>query len=447
MSELKPLFVDLDDTYGADELGLPYRDIVGEGYVSGLAVSQRAAGINLSVDVAAGSAWVQGDTDTSAQPTYRCRNDAVVNLGITPDGSNPRNVIIVAEVLDDTFDGGGSLLWRLRAVHGTAAAVPADPATPTSAIRLARINVTAADASIADAQIDDLRAPANFGGGNIKLWAKGPDVASAATIAVTHPFHDVTGTVTITSITAQSAGFVVTLQFDGILTFTDGSNLKIGGNFTTAAESTITLVCDGTNWYELCRSPAPAGGATVATTVAGLGTATGGKIGLIRAGSTPFDFVQVIYDATYAKWVSAPCVGASALWVGTLAAPATWTTLESANAQVCFGRWFPWAVLDTGGLVPQFRVSGTVQQNTSGAGHLRPSHFGVNAAGVRSAVVGVTAVDLSSAASTERMLDSGWVALTAGYTVYDFIMPIMEAQGNGGNAVTIRATQMIRWVG
>src|SRR3990167_8865604 len=47
-------------------------------------------------------------------------------------------------------------------------------------------------------------------------------------------------------------------------------------------------------------------GATVATTVAGLGTATDGKIGLIRAGSTPFDFVQVIYDATYAKWVSAP---------------------------------------------------------------------------------------------------------------------------------------------
>src|SRR3990167_6523753 len=45
-------------------------------------------------------------------------------------------------------------------------------------------------------------------------------------------------------------------------------------------------------------------GATVATTVAGLGTATDGKIGLIRAGSTPFDFVQVIYDATYAKWVS-----------------------------------------------------------------------------------------------------------------------------------------------
>ena len=255
MSELKPLFVDLDDTYGADELGLPYRDIVGEGYVSGLAVSQRAAGINLSVDVAAGSCWVQGDTDTSAQPTYRCRNDAVVNLGITPDATNPRNVIIVAEVLDDTFDGGGSLLWRLRAVHGTPAGSPADPATPTSAILLARIAVTAADASIADAQITDLRAPANFGGGNIKLWAKGVDIASAATIAVTHPFHDVTGTVTITSITAQSAGFVVTLQFDGVLTFTDGSNLKIGGNFTTAAESTITLVCDGTNWYELSRSP------------------------------------------------------------------------------------------------------------------------------------------------------------------------------------------------
>ena len=41
---------------------------------------------------------------------------------------------------------------------------------------------------------------------------------------------------------------------DGILTFTDGSNLKLNGNFVTTADDTITLVYDGTNWYEMCRS-------------------------------------------------------------------------------------------------------------------------------------------------------------------------------------------------
>jgi hypothetical protein len=44
------------------------------------------------------------------------------------------------------------------------------------------------------------------------------------------------------------------LRFAGILTVTDGSNLKLAGNFTTAADSTLELVCDGTNWIELGRS-------------------------------------------------------------------------------------------------------------------------------------------------------------------------------------------------
>jgi hypothetical protein len=49
-------------------------------------------------------------------------------------------------------------------------------------------------------------------------------------------------------------GQMVTLVFAGALTFTDGSNLKLAGNFGTSADDTITLVCDGTNWYEVTRS-------------------------------------------------------------------------------------------------------------------------------------------------------------------------------------------------
>lgn len=44
-------------------------------------------------------------------------------------------------------------------------------------------------------------------------------------------------------------------MFQGIVTFTDGNNLKLAGNFVTTADDTITLCCaDGTNWYEVCRS-------------------------------------------------------------------------------------------------------------------------------------------------------------------------------------------------
>jgi hypothetical protein len=87
--------------------------------------------------------------------------------------------------------------------------------------------------------------------------SKGADVASATTTTLGNDgnFFDITGTTTITSIASKAAGTVVRLQFDGILTLTDGSNLKLAGNFVTAAESTITLVSDGSNWYELSRSP------------------------------------------------------------------------------------------------------------------------------------------------------------------------------------------------
>ena len=81
-------------------------------------------------------------------------------------------------------------------------------------------------------------------------------VASAA--ALTLPSGatvvQVTGTTSITSITAQTAGRRVTLIFTGILTVTDGSNLKLATNFVTTADDTITLVSDGTNWYEEARS-------------------------------------------------------------------------------------------------------------------------------------------------------------------------------------------------
>jgi hypothetical protein len=80
----------------------------------------------------------------------------------------------------------------------------------------------------------------------------------ASTAALTLPADDIvtiTGTTNITSITAGTRGRRVTLIFAGILTFTDGSNLKLNGNFVTSADDTITLVSDGTNWVEAGRSP------------------------------------------------------------------------------------------------------------------------------------------------------------------------------------------------
>lgn len=67
----------------------------------------------------------------------------------------------------------------------------------------------------------------------------------------------ISGTNNITSIASASTwlGRSIKLMFGGILTFTDGSNLKLAGNFVTTADDTITITSyDGTNWYEDTRS-------------------------------------------------------------------------------------------------------------------------------------------------------------------------------------------------
>lgn len=81
-------------------------------------------------------------------------------------------------------------------------------------------------------------------------------VASANTITIKNGISlvEVTGTTEIKKITATVAGHRTTLKFAGILKVVDGENLKLNGNFETTADDTITLVCDGTNWYETSRS-------------------------------------------------------------------------------------------------------------------------------------------------------------------------------------------------
>ena len=83
-------------------------------------------------------------------------------------------------------------------------------------------------------------------------------IASAATVTLTNEhdaFFVISGTTNINDITASWVGRVVTLYFSGILTVSDGGgNLRLAGNLVTAVNTTLTLVTDGTKWYEIARS-------------------------------------------------------------------------------------------------------------------------------------------------------------------------------------------------
>jgi hypothetical protein len=84
-----------------------------------------------------------------------------------------------------------------------------------------------------------------------------PSITSAASIELptAHDVVTITGATGITSISTEGhAGHRVTLIFASTPTVTDGSNLKLAGNFTATADDTLTLACDGSNWYEVARS-------------------------------------------------------------------------------------------------------------------------------------------------------------------------------------------------
>lgn len=129
---------------------------------SDFAVTQRAAGANMSVDVAAGSAWIRG-TESANQGAYHVYNDATVNLTIaTANATNPRIDLVIAKVQDSYYSGGTDSA-SITVVTGTAAASPVDPTLPENALVLARVRVGAAVSSITTSNISDTRTRAASG--------------------------------------------------------------------------------------------------------------------------------------------------------------------------------------------------------------------------------------------------------------------------------------------
>jgi hypothetical protein len=136
----------------------------GVSYTTDLAVSQRAAGANFSVDVAAGHAVIAG-TSVADQGKYMVQNTATLNVTITAGGSaTARYDLVYAQVRDKQSDGGSAYDFVIDKVTGTVgagqvvAAGGAGVATPANAIPLAQIGpVVTGTASITTSLITSLR--------------------------------------------------------------------------------------------------------------------------------------------------------------------------------------------------------------------------------------------------------------------------------------------------
>ncbi len=224
--------------------------------------------------------------DTQASPT------------ITAPSANPRYDILL-------IDTSGTLSW----VTGTESASPTIPwsSIARNKIPLAIVYCKTTMTKVLDYEDKDTDANQGYIFADVRPfinlsmgWAKGVDVASASTTTLGNDGNvfDITGTTQINTITAKPAGECVFLQFDGILTVKDGTgNLKLNGDFQTAAESTLTLCSDGTNWNEFARQP-------TASTFLGLTDTPSSYSGQalkytrVNSGETAIEFVADPFNTT-----------------------------------------------------------------------------------------------------------------------------------------------------
>jgi len=87
------------------------------------------------------------------------------------------------------------------------------------------------------------------------LTPEGKTYASANTMTLDAgiALAKITGTTEIKKINATFEGHSVTLKFAGALTVKKGENLELREDMVMAAGSVLTLICDGTNWYQTPR--------------------------------------------------------------------------------------------------------------------------------------------------------------------------------------------------
>jgi hypothetical protein len=327
--EQPALFLELANTYHAKELGVLYRDLLSEGIIGpgDLAVSQRAAGANMSVDVADGATWVLGDDDPARQPLYRCRNDAVVNLAIAAaDATKPRVDRIVAHVYDAQFAGAQNK-WALEVLQGVATAGATDvnllgaDAIGNNELELARVVVPAAAASIVNANIVDYRSGARIGAGNLsgsgltKLWDSVEAGVTLPTASISTPTLPQTFKHLVVEFTGR----------DSLAANTARLAMRMNGD-ATAGSYAVEGVEDSSSAlsrYQLQSSAMQALGYPAAT--GGASTAGGGTIKIFDYARSTFLKVATIHGGGLFLNTSGSCI--VGIYSGFWDSPAAVTTL------------------------------------------------------------------------------------------------------------------------
>jgi hypothetical protein len=256
-----------------------------QGIGSAFAVTERGAGANMTVDVAAGAAIIEITNSNLAHgKTYKVYfdSDATENIAVpTADGTNERIDIIVLRVdVSVDPDGNAGNVAIIELVEGTPAGSPSAPATPSNAIKLAEISVPASDTTITDSQITDSRTYVTVSADVLADLARSSETAAIRSDSVTW-LGTLSGTNTLTAgATPAPTAYAAGQRFAGIIANDNTSAVTVNIDSlgakdlldaTGAALASGDIVQDGIIEFRydgtqfLLTSPTAGGSGTVVT--------------------------------------------------------------------------------------------------------------------------------------------------------------------------------------
>lgn len=133
-------------------IGTSVNDTEGVVMADDLEVTEKSGTPDMSVDVAAGRAYVAG-TEATYQGHYFAENRGSSNVAVAAsDPTNPRIDLVVLRVRDSAYSGGTDTV-TIEVVTGTPAGSPVAPTLPDNSLLLATVDVAALASSIVDADI------------------------------------------------------------------------------------------------------------------------------------------------------------------------------------------------------------------------------------------------------------------------------------------------------
>ena len=191
---------------------------------------------------------------------------------------------------------------------------------------------------------------------------------------------------------------------------------------------------------------------TFASTVAGLGTPAAGKAGMLAIGPSPYDYMPVVYDTTYGKWIG-PTIQASHKMDPIIGL----AVLQGLSQQVNFPTVYPtqmtylmstpWRIWDTAGMKPQTRIiwNGAMTTLNTANLYVQLHYHGIDVGA--SPPTAIPIVEHFIVGTTPAHYDSGWLDLPGTPTIKDEVTLGWKSKVTlSGTANLLYVIGMIRWV-